>query len=218
MERVAAARGLGRFRRERSPARRDRFRAFAADSRHAHWLGDWELYRALKDRHGGAQWHGWPAPLARRETSALASARRELVAETGYHRFAQFVFFSQWSRLRGGAARRGIRLLGDLPIYVAHDSADVWAHPELFDLDERGLPSPRRRRARRTTSAPPASGGATRSTAGTAWPPTATAWWIDRLRGSLELTDRVRIDHFRGFAAYWADPGERADGPRRRNG
>ena len=194
-----------RFRREGDAALRDRFRDFAADPRHAGWLGDWELFRALKDRHSGAPWHEWPAPLARRDAGALETARRELLVDTGYHRFVQFLFFSQWGKLRGVAARRGVRLLGDLPIYVAHDSADVWAHQELFDLDEDGQP-------RRVAGVPPDYFSPTGQRWGNPlyrWDRMANdgyAWWIARLRGSLELFDLVRIDHFRGLAAYWSVP------------
>jgi len=193
-----------RFRRRGPAAQRDRHRVFAADDRHT-WLGDWELYSALKARHGGLPWHAWPAPLARRDPAALDAARDELVAETGYHRFVQFVFFSQWGRLRGAAAQRGIRLLGDLPIYVAHDSADVWANQELFDLDKKGMP-------RHVAGVPPDYFSQTGQLWGNPlyrWDRMAAdgyRWWIDRLRGSLELTDLVRVDHFRAFASYWQVP------------
>ena len=209
-----------RFRRDGEPALRDRFRSFAADARHAVWLGDWELYRALKDRHEGAPWYAWPAPLVRRDPDALEEARRELLVETAYHRFVQFLFFHQWSRLRGAAARAGIRLLGDLPIYVAHDSADVWAHQDLFDLDEAGQPG-------HVAGVPPDYFSPTGQRWGNPlyrWDRMAAdgyAWWIERLRGSLELTDLARIDHFRAFAAYWRVPaseptalnGEWVEGP-----
>ena len=209
-----------RFRREGDAALRDRLRDFAADHRHAVWLADWELYRALKDLHAGAPWYEWPAPLARRDAAALETARRELLVDTGFHRFVQFLFFSQWGKLRGAAARRGVRLLGDLPIYVAHDSADVWAHQELFDLDEKGQP-------RHVAGVPPDYFSPTGQRWGNPlyrWDRMAKngyAWWIDRLRGSLELVDLVRVDHFRGFAAYWSVPaaaetalvGDWVDGP-----
>ena len=194
-----------RFRREGDAALRDRFRDFAADHRHAVWLADWELYRALKDLHAGAPWFEWPEPLARRDAAALETARLELLVDTGFHRFVQFLFFSQWGKLRGAAARRGVRLLGDLPIYVAHDSADVWAQQELFDLDAKGQP-------RHVAGVPPDYFSPTGQRWGNPlyrWDHMATngfAWWIDRLRGSLELVDLVRLDHFRGFAAYWSVP------------
>jgi 4-alpha-glucanotransferase len=198
-----------RFRREGSEAARDRFRTFAVDSRHAPWLGDWELFRALRDREHGAPWHRWPAALARREPAALEDARRELLVETGFHRFVQFVLRAQWARLRGAASQRRIRILGDLPIYVAHDSADVWAHQALFDLDEAGEP-------RNVAGVPPDYFSATGQRWGNPlyrWDVMAEdgyAWWIDRLRASLELADLVRIDHFRAFASYWRVPASEA--------
>ncbi len=194
-----------RFRHDGAGALRDRFRDFAADTRHAPWLGDWELFRALERREGGRPWNEWPPPLARREPAALDAARRELLVETGFQRFAQFVFFQQWGQLRGAAARRGVRLLGDLPIYVAHHSADVWAHQALFDLDADG-------RSRHVAGVPPDYFSPTGQRWGNPlyrWDRMAAdgyRWWVDRLRASLELTDLVRIDHFRALAAYWQVP------------
>jgi 4-alpha-glucanotransferase len=191
--------------RRRGPAElRDELRAFAAEPRHG-WLADWELYQALKRAHGGAAWTRWPEPLRRREPAALAQARSELLAETGFHRFAQYLFFRQWSRVRAAAAARRVLLLGDLPIYVAHDSADVWAQPHLFDLDAHGEP-------RHVAGVPPDYFSPTGQRWGNPlyrWErlrEDGYAWWVDRLRGNLELTDLVRIDHFRAFAAYWEVP------------
>ena len=193
-----------RFRRGAPGALRDALRDFAADPAHS-WLPDWELYAALRDAHRGHPWVEWPEPLARREPEALEQARRELLTETGYHRFVQFVFFSQWRRVRAAARARGIGILGDLPIYVAHDSADVWAHPELFDLDERGGP-------RHVAGVPPDYFSPTGQRWGNPlyrWDRMAAdgyRWWIERVRANLELADWVRLDHFRGLAAYWAVP------------
>jgi 4-alpha-glucanotransferase len=199
-----------RFRRHGTSATRERLRAFAADTRRAPWLADWELFCALKRRYDGAPWNAWPSALARREPAALAEAREELTAETGFHRFVQFLFFSQWARVHGTASRRGLRILGDVPIYVAHDSADVWAHRELFDLDEDGRPQ-------HVAGVPPdyfCPAGQRWGNPLYRWDRMASdgyEWWVSRLRGNLELTDLVRIDHFRAFAAYWEVPADQPD-------
>ena len=104
------------------------------------WLEEVALFRALKWAHGGVQWTRWPAALRDREPSALATARRDLARDVAQEKFLQYVFAQQWSELRAYAAARGVGLIGDLPIFVAHDSADVWAHPELFLLDEQYRP------------------------------------------------------------------------------
>jgi 4-alpha-glucanotransferase len=197
-----------RFRRSPPPALRDELRAFAADPAHA-WLPDWELFSALRAAQRGRCWVEWPEPLARRDPGALEEARRELLVETGYHRFVQFLFFSQWGRLRAAARRRGIAVLGDVPMYVAHDSADVWAHPELFDLDASGRP-------RHVAGVPPDYFSPTGQRWGNPlyrWERMAGdgfRWWVERLRANLELADWVRLDHFRGLAAYWEVPAAEA--------
>jgi 4-alpha-glucanotransferase len=195
----------GRFRREGSHEHRERLRAFAASPAHAAWLADWELFAALAARFPDRAWSDWPAPLARREPGALEQVRRELLDEVGYHRFAQYLFFEQWAAVRAAAARRGIAVFGDVPIYVAADSADVWAHPELFDLDGEGRP-------RHVAGVPPDYFSPTGQRWGNPlylWERMAAdgfAWWVSRLRANLELADLVRIDHFRGLAAYWQIP------------
>jgi 4-alpha-glucanotransferase len=192
-----------RYRADPPAGLREALLAFAADPRHA-WLPDWELFSALAERHR-APWLAWPAPLARREAAALEAARGELLAECGYHRFVQFLFFRQWHRVREAARARGVGLIGDLPIYVAHDSADVWAHPDLFDLDASGHP-------RHVAGCPPDYFCPTGQRWGNPlyrWERMAAdgyRWWVERLRGNLELTDRVRLDHFRGVAGYWQVP------------
>jgi 4-alpha-glucanotransferase len=194
-----------RFRREGSRELREACRAYAAAPERAAWLPDWELYAALAERFPGRSWHDWPRPLARRDPRALDAARRELVGEMGYQRFVQFLFERQWQAVRAEAARRGIAILGDLPIYVAEDSADVWAHPELFDLDAQGRP-------RHVAGVPPDYFSPTGQRWGNPlyrWERMAAdgfAWWVARLRRNLELTHQVRIDHFRGLAAYWEVP------------
>ena len=149
---------------------------------------------ALKVANGGVAWTDWDPTIE-------AESGRGRVPEVAAVRVHAPVVCDQ-----GYANERGIRIMGDVPIFVAQDSADVWAQPELF----RSTPTDRRSRAcRPTTSARPASSGATRSTAGTRMAADGYAWWIARMRAALELVDLVRIDHFRGFEAYWEVPGDR---------
>jgi len=169
------------------------------------WLDDWAAFAAIRSRCAGREWTSWDAGLRDREPGALARARRELAAEIEFRRFEQFLFFRQWFALRAAAAARGVALIGDLPIYVAPDSADVWAHPELFDLDAAGRP-------REVAGVPPDYFSATGQLWGNPlyrWSELAAdgyAWWVARLRHQLALADLVRLDHFRGFVAYWAVP------------
>jgi 4-alpha-glucanotransferase len=185
------ARAAARFRAHASAAGRDAFEDFRA--RHAAWLDDFAAFMALKNAHSGAVWTRW--------SKAAVASREEIEA----HEFAQWIFFEQWEALRRHAHERGVRILGDLPIYVAHDSADVWAHPELFLLDERGEP-------RCVAGVPPDYFCATGQLWGNPiydWEKVAErsyGWWIDRFRATLDLIDMMRLDHFRGFEAYWRVP------------
>jgi 4-alpha-glucanotransferase len=171
------------------------------------WLEDWALYSALRVEADSRAWHEWDSELARREAGAIEAARERLASEVGYHRFVQYAFARQWRRVREEAARRGIAILGDMPIYAAHDCAEVWAQPELFELDEAGQPTA-------VAGVPPDFFSETGQRWGNPlfrWErlrETGYAWWIERLRANLELTDLVRIDHFRAFAAYWSVPAE----------
>ncbi|MBV9670005.1 MAG: 4-alpha-glucanotransferase, partial [Acidobacteriales bacterium] len=170
------------------------------------WLDDYALFRALKEQHGGRSWIEWEPALKRRETAAVESARRELTTEIQLEKFLQWIFHRQWCALHDECHANGVQLMGDLPIYVAHDSADVWAHPELFDLDEQG-------RGKFVAGVPPDYFSATGQLWGNpiyAWAEhekTGFAWWVARLRAMLTQFDLLRIDHFRGFEAYWAVPG-----------
>ncbi len=176
------------------------FEAFV--SAEADWLEDWALFSALKNRFDGRAWTHWEADLRRRVPGALAAARRSLGEQIACHRLAQFLFFRQWERLRRLAHELGIEVIGDLPIYVALDSADVWARPDLFDLDARSRP-------RAVSGVPPDYFSATGQLWGNPiyrWSRHREenfAWWRARLQASFRLTDWVRVDHFRGFAAYW---------------
>ena len=169
------------------------------------WLDDWCLFAAIRAGFAGREWTSWDADLRGREPGALARARRDLADEIEFRRFEQFLFHRQWFALRAAAAARGVALVGDLPIYVAPDSADVWAHPELFDLDPEGRP-------RAVAGVPPDYFSATGQLWGnplyrwSALAATGYSWWVARLRHQLALTDLVRLDHFRGFVACWAVP------------
>lgn len=220
---AAAKAGLLRRAFERFDALRGELRddhdAFLA-AKEQHWLDDWTLFAALGRRHPDRGFWDWPAELARREPEALDAARRELAREIAFEGFVQFQFFRQWRRVREAAHRRGIELFGDLPIYVARMSAEVWTRPDLFDLDDNLRP-------RAVAGVPPDYFSATGQLWGNPlyrWDRLAAegyAWWAARLAAQLRLVDRLRLDHFRAFAAYWRIPasaetavtGEWVDGP-----
>jgi 4-alpha-glucanotransferase len=190
----------------------DPFRAFCRDQ--AAWLDAYSLYMALKEQHGGVAWLDWPPQHRAADSIALAQAARERAPDIDLHKFRQFLFFHQWQSLRDYAHAHGIRFIGDMPIFVAGDSADVWSRPDLFQLDER-------RRPRFVAGVPPDYFSATGQLWGNPlydWQRHKEAgfsWWIDRLRATLRLVDLVRLDHFRGFEAYWAIP---ADSPTAQTG
>lgn len=179
------------------------FEAFCADN--AAWLDDYALFMALKEAHGGRAWTDWDPALVRRAPGALAAARETHAQAVERRRFWQFLFYRQWSALRAHCRARGIRLFGDVPIYVAHDSADVWANQELFHLDEGGQPTV-------VSGVPPDMFSETGQRWGQPiyrWQEQRErvfAWWKRRFRAVLRQVDLVRVDHFRGFAAYWEIP------------
>lgn len=188
----------------------DRFLAIHADGdyeefRQRPWLDDYAAFAALKEAHGQIPWTDWDEDLALRKPRALASARRRLTNEIERHRVIQYLFFRQWEKLRSACHAAGIGLIGDLPIFVAHDSADVWANRGLFHLDPVGRPTV-------VAGVPPDYFSATGQRWGNPlyrWDVHREQdfqWWTDRLAASFALFDRVRIDHFRGFAAYWEIP------------
>lgn len=168
------------------------------------WLHDFALFMALKNRYGGtaSRWSDWPEPLAGRDPQALEAASRELGPAIGEQKYRQWQFFRQWRETREYAHERGIGIFGDIPIFVAYDSADVWANPRLFHLDGKGRPTV-------VAGVPPDYFSKTGQLWGNPlydWEEMARrgyGWWIDRVRSSLELYDVIRIDHFRGFAGYW---------------
>jgi 4-alpha-glucanotransferase len=180
----------------------ERFEAFCSSGEQAFWLDDWTLFRALKDRFGDAAWADWDRELAFRDPAAIATARRELADELEFHAFVQWIFHRQWDALRSDAARRGITFVGDLPIYVAWDSADCWANRELFHLDDDGHHT-------LVAGVPPDYFSRTGQRWGNPlyrWDRMKAdgyAWWLHRLRTNLDFADVIRLDHFRGFASYW---------------
>jgi len=173
--------------------------------KNAAWLPDYALYMALKSTHQGAPWTMWEDSLRLREASALDAARDQLGEEIGFWEFLQFAFFSQWEKLKAFVNEKGIRLIGDAPIYVAMDSADVWAHPEMFQLDEDLRPIV-------VAGCPPDYFSKTGQLWGNPiydWEymeKDGYRWWLERIAAAVSLCDMVRIDHFRGFESYWAIP------------
>lgn len=172
----------------------------------AAWLDDYALFRAIKSSQGEAAWTDWQPELALREPAALQKAQEELSDTINFHRFLQFLFFRQWRAVKAYANERNIRIIGDVPIFVAFDSADVWAHRDIFQLDEQGKPIV-------IAGVPPDYFSATGQLWGNPhyrWDVLAAQgyrWWIDRVRATLATVDIIRIDHFRGFEAAWAVPG-----------
>jgi 4-alpha-glucanotransferase len=171
----------------------------------AGWLGEFGLFMALKEFHGGGTWLEWPAPLRLRDPNTLAAARQAHSRAIERQEFRQYLFYRQWSDLRGYARTQGIRVIGDLPIFVAADSSEVWSHPELFYLDGRRQPTV-------VAGVPPDYFSPTGQLWGNPlynWETHAKdeyTWWIARLRSVLSMVDVIRLDHFRGFAGYWEIP------------
>lgn len=175
---------------------------FAFCQRERAWLDDFALYSALKVKHGGVGWSKWPWPLRSRQPEALRQAAEELTLEVRFHQFVQYAFHQQWAALRAYCAERGVALVGDIPIFCAHDSADVWQNPHLFFLDGEGEPTV-------VAGVPPDYFSPTGQRWGNAlyrWDvhrQQGYGWWIARFRSMLEKFDAVRVDHFIGFHRYW---------------
>lgn len=171
----------------------------------AHWLDDFALFLAIKESHGGVSWLDWPTDLLSRQPAALKRVRGEKADRVGRHMFVQFLFARQWSELRAHARAAGVRIIGDMPIFIAGDSADVWTKPELFLLDVDRRPTV-------VAGVPPDYFSKTGQLWGNPhydWSThelTGYAWWLDRLRGALQHVDLIRLDHFRGFEAAWQVP------------
>ena len=169
------------------------------------WLNDYALFMACKDAHRGIAWTSWDPGIRRRDPQAISEWSTKLEPQIKAYKYWQFEFFQQWKRLKSYCEQKKIRFMGDMPIYVANDSADVWAHRDLFHLDDDG-------RATVVSGVPPDYFSATGQLWGNPiyrWDllaATSYKWWIERFRASFSLFDIVRLDHFRGFEAYWEVP------------
>lgn len=178
----------------------DNFRTGAAD-----WLNDFAMFMALRDAHPGQSWTQWPTELVKRNANAIREARQNLKESIERHQFAQFLFFRQLAALRAHAKTKGVKLIGDVPMFVSPESADVWANPPLFQLDAH-------RRPKVVAGVPPDYFSKTGQRWGNPlynWPAHRREhfrWWVARARASLEQADVLRIDHFRGFSACWEIP------------
>lgn len=193
-----------RFQQQATPEQLQEFQQFCA--RNKDWLDDYALFMALKEAHNGASWNTWDEEIAKRQPKAMAEWATRLQDAIFYHKFLQYQFCSQWGELRQYTNSQGIEIFGDIPVYVAHDSVDVWSHPEIFRLD------PKTGEAALMAGVPPDYF----STTGQLWgnpvynweklQETNFDWWVKRVERMLDYVDIIRIDHFRGFQAYWAVP------------
>ena len=169
------------------------------------WLSDYALFMAIKEQYDNVSWSSWPEDIRLRESSAMEEYYKELYPYVEFHQYLQFKFHEQWSALKDYANQKGIRLIGDIPIYVAMDSSDTWAHPELFQLDEKNVPLA-------VAGCPPDGFSATGQVWGNPlyrWDyhrDTNYKWWISRLTYCFHMYDILRIDHFRGFDEYFSIP------------
>jgi len=181
------------------------FKTFCANN--AGWLDHFSSFMAFKDHHGGGLWTGWDHKLVIREKSALKEWEKKLSKDILFHKFVQFMFDKQWQELKKYTNDKGIKIVGDLPIFVAYDSADVWANKEFFDIDENGALLTK-------AGVPPDYFSPTGQLWGNPlyrWDVMAKddfLWWRERISKLLKLVDIIRIDHFRGFDAYWEIPGD----------
>lgn len=182
---------------------RDTFAAFCRESRH--WLPDYALFMACKKVHGGTSWLEWDDRYRRPDEAFRTELVNSLAADIEYYEFLQFIFFQEWKKLKAYANERGIRIIGDIPIFVSMDSADVWANQYLFQLNEKGFPT-------NVAGVPPDYFSATGQLWGNPlynWDnheKEGVSWWISRIRTQLTNLDILRIDHFRGFEACWSIP------------
>lgn len=171
----------------------------------ASWLNDYSLYISLKNHFNGLPWNEWAHDIKNREHGAMEHYRNELADDIEYHNFIQFLFFKQWGDVKRYANENGIKIIGDIPIFVAADSSDAWANPEIFLFDEERKPV-------KVAGVPPDYFSATGQLWGNPlynWQKLKESnysWWVERVRANLSTCDIIRIDHFRGFEAYWAVP------------
>lgn len=200
------------FKHQGTQQRKAGFAAFC--SQHAHWLDDFSLFQALREAHNFISWQQWPEAIRRRDPVILQSWKEKLKQEIDCQRYQQFIFFEQWCAVKEYANTKGIKIFGDLPIFVAEDSADVWANQHLFQLDSNGRPT-------RVAGVPPDYFSPTGQRWGNPLYDWGTmegdgfAWWLNRFRWNFKLFDLLRLDHFRGFCGCWSIP---ADEPTAENG
>jgi 4-alpha-glucanotransferase len=186
-------------------AQREHFEKFR--KQHASWLDDYTLFMALKEVHGGQPWNLWDPEIRLRERTALEVWRKNLADDIRRHQFWQWLFFEQWQVVKWYAAGKDITIIGDIPIFIAYDSADAWANPDLFHFDAQGEPTV-------VAGVPPDYFSETGQRWGNPiyrWDRMAEdgfSWWIERFRATLNFFDIIRVDHFRGFEAYWEIPAE----------
>ena len=191
------------FEKKAGTAERKRFHVFCRQN--ASWLETYSLFMALKEAHGFTAWNTWDEEVRKRQPKSLERWSKKLSREVRYHKYQQYQFFKQWSELKKYCNERGIRFIGDMPIFVALNSAEVWSHPAMFHLDESGRPIV-------VAGVPPDYFSETGQLWGNPvyrWDVMARdgyAWWIERFRAACSLVDVVRLDHFRGFEKYWEVP------------
>jgi 4-alpha-glucanotransferase len=196
-------RAYERFSQQATVEQKAAFTAFCSEK--ASWLNDYALFMALKTEFKGLPWYEWDAAIAQRQPIAMGQWSDRLAATIGFQQYLQFEFLRQWQSLKAYAAQKQVQIIGDIPIYVAHDSADVWAQPQNFSLDETGLVT-------QMAGVPPDYFSDTGQLWGNPvynWDylqKSNFAWWIQRFRALLDYVDWIRIDHFRGFEAYWSVP------------
>jgi 4-alpha-glucanotransferase len=192
------------FQRKAASSEREQFQVFC--QRNTSWLETYSLFMALKEAHGFAAWNTWEKDIRRRQPESLERWSKKLDHEICRHKYQQYQFFKQWSELKTYCNERGIRIVGDMPIFIALDSAEVWSHPEMFYLDSGGKPTV-------ISGVPPDYFSKTGQLWGNPlyrWDVIAKdgyAWWIERFRATHSLVDIIRLDHFRGFEKYWEVPG-----------
>lgn len=169
------------------------------------WLNDFALYFSLKEEFSLKPWNRWPRAVRMKEEDIIEQYRKKLAEKIYYHKFVQFTFFSQWNELKNYANKKGIKIIGDIPLYVAYDSVDAWTHPESFLFNKNSMPV-------KVAGVPPDYFSKTGQLWGNPiynWQhheQSGFSWWIKRIKANLKLFDVVRIDHFRGLAAHWSVP------------
>lgn len=196
-------RAFGRFTQAKNPELAEEYQEFRATQ--AFWLDDFVLFMAIKESYGGVSWDNWPAPLRKRTKNEIDEFKKNEMERIERHAFRQFLFIRQWNALKRYANNKGIQIIGDIPIFVAYDSADAWSNPDLFYLDKDGKPTV-------VAGVPPDYFSPTGQLWGNPlykWDIHQSnnyLWWVQRMQATLQMVDIVRLDHFRGFAGYWEVP------------